>query len=136
VIVLVDADVLLDVALDRAPFVNEAAALLDRLERGPSRGVVAWHTLSNFYYLVSPRRGRTDARRFIGELCGFLDVAPVTTEHARLAVASPLSDFEDAMQVAAARAAGADVIATRNVKDFRRSSVPASLPGDVLGRLA
>lgn len=134
-IVLVDADVLLDVALDRAPFADEASVLLDRLERGPSRGVVAWHTLSNFYYLVSPRRGRADARRFIADLCRFLDVAPVTSEHARLAVESPLKDFEDAMQVAAALAAGAEVIATRNVKDFKRSPVPAITPREVIARL-
>ncbi len=135
-IVLVDTDVLLDLALDRAPYAEDAAALLDRLERGPSRGVVAWHTLSNFYYLVAPRRGRADARRFLAELCRFLDVAPVTTEHARLAVDSGLKDFEDAMQMAAAVAAGAEVIATRNVKDFKRSIVPAITPREVMARLA
>ncbi|WP_439643912.1 hypothetical protein [Gemmatimonas sp.] len=62
-IVLVDADVLLDLALDRAPFAADAVSLPERLERVPSRGVVAWHTLANFFYLVAPRRGRADARR-------------------------------------------------------------------------
>jgi hypothetical protein len=37
----------------------------------------------------------------------------------------PLQDFEDALQVAAARACGASFIATRNVKDFRNSPITA-----------
>lgn len=135
-IVLVDADVLIDLALDQAPFATDAAALLERLERGPSRGVVAWHTLANFYYLVAPRRGRTDTRRFIGELSGFLEVAPTTTAHLRAALDSAITDLEDALQAGAAMAAGADVIATRNVRDFRRSPVPARTPANVLQQLA
>ncbi|MCU0647527.1 MAG: PIN domain-containing protein [Gemmatimonadaceae bacterium] len=135
-IVLVDTDVLIDLALDRAPFAADAAALLDRLERGPTRGVVAWHSLANFYYLVASRRGRTDTRRFIGELCTFLSVAPTTVAHAQLAVDSPLIDFEDALQVGAAVAAGADLIATRNVRDFRRASIPALVPAAVVKRIA
>lgn len=135
-IVLVDADVLIDVALDRAPFVDAAAALLERLERGPSRGVVAWHTLANFHYLVSPQRGRADSRRFIAELSTFLEVAPTTTAHLRLALDSAITDFEDALQLGAAMAAGAELIATRHVRDYRRSTVPALTPAGVLDRLA
>jgi predicted nucleic acid-binding protein len=135
VIVLVDADVLIDVALDRAPFAADAAALLDRLERGPARGVVAWHTLANLHYLVAPRRGRASTRRFIGDLCTFLEVAPTATEHVRHAIELPLTDFEDALQVAAAVAADADLIATRNTRDFRRSPVLALSPADVLLRI-
>ena len=60
--ILVDTDVLLDVALDRAPHVEAAAALLDYLEQHPGVGFMAWHTVSNFYYLVVPRHGRDETR--------------------------------------------------------------------------
>ena len=60
--ILLDTDVLLDVALDRAPHVEPSARLLDLLERRGRGGFVAWHTLSNFYYLVRPVRGHDDAR--------------------------------------------------------------------------
>ena len=63
--ILLDTDVLLDVALDRQPHVEASAALLSLLERRPRMVFVAWHTLSNFYYLVSPTRGRDDARQFL-----------------------------------------------------------------------
>ncbi len=54
--VLIDADVLIDVALDRRPFSQPAAALLDALQQRPGQAYVAWHTVSNFYYMVAPAR--------------------------------------------------------------------------------
>ena len=36
-----------------------------------------------------------------------------------------MRDFEDAMQVAAARACGASHIVTRNARDYARSPIPA-----------
>jgi predicted nucleic acid-binding protein len=131
-LILIDTDVLLDVALDRSPHVESAAALLAHFERDPHRAFVAWHTLSNLYYLLRPARGGRDARDMIDDLMGFLAVAPTDTDAMRFAVSLPLPDLEDAMQVAAARACGALYIATRNVKDFRRSPIPARTPAQLL----
>ncbi len=39
-----------------------------------------------------------------------------------------MSDFDDALQVAAAMACGASVIVTRNERDFKSSPVPALNP--------
>ena len=135
-IILVDTDVLIDVALDRAPFAIDAAALLDALERGPSRGALAWHTVSNFYYLVAAKQGRAGTLGFLSEITQFLDIAPTTREHLRRSLQFPLPDFEDAMQVGAATACSADLIATRNVRDFRKSPIPAVTPRQALTRMA
>ena len=51
---LLDTDVLLDVALDRKPHAESSSALVDALERRPGSGFIAWHSISNFYYLVAP----------------------------------------------------------------------------------
>jgi len=134
-VILLDTDVLIDVALGRAPHVDAAAELLDYLERAPRRAFVAWHTLSNFYYLVRPTRGGAAAKDFIEDLTDFVTVAPTDTEALRYATSLPMPDFEDAMQVAAARACGAEFIVTRNVKDFRRSPIPAKKPIDALRAL-
>jgi predicted nucleic acid-binding protein len=133
--VLVDTDILLDVALDRQPHADASARLLDALEVRPGAGYVAWHSLANFFYMVAPTRSRGDARRFLEELLGFLEVAPATTEGAQQAARMPMPDFEDALQVAAALACGAAVIATRNLRDFRRSPVPAADPIEVVSAL-
>jgi predicted nucleic acid-binding protein len=135
-LIILDTDVLIDVALDRPGHSGPAARLLGLLERRPRMAFVAWHTLSNFHYLVSPIRGRDDARQFLVELTRFVSVAPTDTEAFHYAAFLPMADFEDALQVAAARACGAKYIATRNVKDFRQSPIPARKPEDLVAELA
>ena len=133
--ILIDTDVLIDVALDRQPFADPAAELLDRLQTGPKRAFVAWHTLSNFYYLVAPARGGSDARAFIAELVRFVAVADCGTDAINYAAGLDMADFEDAMQVAAARASGARFVVTRNARDFKRSPIPAITPAEALEAL-
>lgn len=133
--ILIDTDVLIDVALDRQPFSDPAAELLDRLQAGPKRAVVAWHTVSNFYHLVASVQRGSDARTFISELVRFVAVADCGTDAITYAVRLEMADFEDAMQVAAARACGARFVITRNARDFRRSPIPAITPAEALEAL-
>lgn len=132
---LLDTDVLIDIALDRRPHSGPATELLDRIEHGRHRAFIAWHTVSNFYYLVVPSRGQAAARDFIVDLIRFVAVAVTDTEAVRYAAGLPLSDFEDALQVAAARACGTRNIVTRNVKDYRRSPIRAIRPQEALREL-
>jgi len=134
--ILLDTDVLVDVALDREDHADSAAQLLDRVENGEVRAAVAWHSMSNLYYLVAPAHGGVRTRDFIVQLVSFIDVAKTGTEEMRYAAGLPLADFEDAMQVAAARACGARWIVTRNLRDYTRSPVPAISPRQALAELA
>lgn len=111
---LVDTDVLIDVALAREPHFQASAEVLDLLEKQAGRGFVAWHTLSNFYYLVSSDRGELGPREFLVDLCRFMEVAETGTESLLYAADLDMNDFEDALQVAAAAACGAQAIVTRN----------------------
>jgi predicted nucleic acid-binding protein len=135
VIVLLDTDVLIDLALDRDPYSEAAADLIDALEQRPGTAFVAWHSLSNFHYLVSPTRGKYAAKDFLLDLTRFVQVAPTTTESFLYAGGLALRDFEDAMQVAAAVACSATVIATRNLKDYAGSPVRAAEPRVILAEL-
>ena len=96
---------------------------------------MAWHTVSNVHYIVARERDAAFARRFIADILEFLEVAPTDTADLRYALDLPMTDFEDALQAAAARACGARSIVTRNVRDFARSPVPAVTPGDALARI-
>ena len=123
--ILLDTDVLIDIALDRRPHASSASELLDRIEHGAESACIAWHSVSNLYYIVAPARGGVSTRDFIVELTRFVGVAITDTEALRYAAALPMADFEDAMQVAAARACGARHIVTRNVRDYERSPIRA-----------
>ena len=133
--ILLDTDVLIDVALDRRPHSDLAAELLDRIEHGAEAAFIAWHSISNFYYIVAPALGGVSTRDFIVELTRFVAVAATDTEGIRYAAELSMNDFEDAMQVAAARACGARHIVTRNVRDYQRSPIPAVDPQEALSGL-
>ena len=133
--ILLDTDVLIDVALDRHPHSGPSSELLDQIEQGAESAYIAWHSVSNLYYIVAPTRGGLNARDFIVELTRFVEVAITDTEAIRYAAGLPMGDFEDAMQVAAARACGARHIVTRNVRDYERSPIRAIDPQEALTEL-
>lgn len=134
-IVLLDTDVLIDIALDRTPYAEAASKLLEDLENRRGKGFVAWHSLSNFYYLVSPVKGTYQTRDYLDDLIRFIDIAPATRESFHAACQMPMKDFEDAMQVGAAIACGADVIATRNVRDYARAPMKVATPMTLIKEL-
>lgn len=127
--ILIDTDILLDVALRRAGFFADSAAVLSWAEANPGQAAVAWHSLSNIAYLVKP-----DSRTFISDLLEFVEIAPVSTSDMHTALGLPMKDLEDAMQVAAALSFGARHLVTRNLPDYRRSPVPALAPQTFLKR--
>lgn len=130
--ILLDTDVLIDVALARDPHVEASAELIERLETGPHTAFIAWHTVSNFYYLVRPSRGSDDTRQFIVDLTRFVRVAPTDTDALHFAAQLSLPDFEDALQVAAARSCGAAAIVTRNLSDYEGLPIPAVSPSEAV----
>ena len=104
---------------------------------GLHAGWIAWHTLSNAHYIVRARsKSKSTALQFITDLLAWAEVAETAKPDALAAIGSGMPDFEDALQAAAALACGADLILTRNLADFKNSTVPAMTPGDFLSRLA
>ena len=99
--ILLDTDVLIDIALDRHPHVEPASTLIDKIEFSLVPAVIAWHSMSNLYYPVSPTRGEANTRNFIRELIDSVPIATTGTDSIRYTTKLPITDFEDAMQVAA-----------------------------------
>lgn len=124
---LLDTDVLLDVAMARE-FAAEGRAMLDWCHATPRSALVAWHTISNVYYLLKRGGPEIEARRFVSELLRIADVVSEGTAAVRQALTLQMGDFEDALQVAAAFAGDAQCIVTRNIADYRGSPVPALTP--------
>jgi len=128
--VFIDCDILLDVGLRREPHYEASARLIDWSERNPGRSALAWHSVANLDYLI-----RGGAREFIENLSQFMEVPETGTRALGFALSLKMADFEDALQVAAAEQFGAQVIATRNLKDYARSPIRAIKPGDLLALL-
>lgn len=132
--ILVDTNILLDVAQQRAPFLADSDGALKWCETHPGHGFIAWHSISNVYFILEKHVSDTFARQFITTMLDILDVAETGTASAKHALALPMADFEDAMQCAAAVHAGVDFIVTRDIGDYAGSVLPAILPADFLAQ--
>jgi len=129
-LVLLDTNVVLDVLLARAPWVDDAVELLDAMARRQLRGCVAGHTLTTIYYLVERARDRRTAVTAVSDLLDLLEIVPLGGDDFRRALAMGLSDFEDAVQVAACLRSGAQFVVTRNPRDFRGAPVELRSPAE------
>ncbi len=81
-------------------------------------------------------QGGYETKDYLAGLSQFLQVSPTTTDSLRYASQLPMKDFEDAMQVAAAVAGKANVMATRNIRAYAKSPIRAFTPKQVLQELA
>ncbi len=134
--VLLDTDVLMDVALARPDFGPNSRALIEWCQHAPQTAAVAWHTMSNLFYLLGAARSSSFARLFLGHLLEFAIVASGGTESVRHALTMRMNDFENALQVAAAISIDAEFIVTRNIGDYRGSVIPVLTPRNFLLQFA
>jgi predicted nucleic acid-binding protein len=126
--VLFDTNVVLDVLLDRQPYVEASAAAWAAVETGISEGMLAAHAVTTIHYLVRKEMGNIKARRIITAILRVFGVAAVDSAVVQEALQLPFSDFEDAVTAAAARLAGCECIVTRDPKGFRGSPVRSLTP--------
>jgi len=129
--VLFDTNVVLDVLLDRQPYVEASASAWAAVETGASEGMLAAHALTTIYYLVRKERGDAQARRIVSAILRVFRVAAVDEAVVQEALRLGFSDFEDAVTAAAARLAGCECIVTRDPKGFRGSQIRALTPEGV-----
>jgi len=123
-----DTNVLLDGYFRRAGAAASDAVII-RCDGATHSGWIAWHSLSNTYYLVRGHsKSSATALQFITDLLAWVGVVETSKADALWATQSGLSDFEDALQLAAAISCVADVVITRNTGDFKASIIPVMTP--------
>ncbi len=131
---LLDINILLDVAFQR-PGEPASAQVIARCGH-EHQAWLAWHSIATLSYLIERQHSASVARDFVRDLLGWADVAATQRGDALQALDWPMPDYEDALQAAAAVACGAQIILTRNERDFKASPVPAMTPEAFLRRHA
>ena len=129
--VLFDTNVVLDVLLDRQPYVAASAAAWAAIESRVAEGMLAAHAVTTIHYLIRKELGNTKAKQILSAILRVFGVAVVDAGVVQEALQMPLGDFEDAVTAAAARSARCDYIVTRDPKGFRRSPIRC-FPPDAL----
>lgn len=134
---VIDTCVLLDALQAREPFRDAAQAILLAAANRRFDGYLTAKSIADVYYLLH-RHTHSDAetRKLLGKLFLLFEVLDTAGLDCRRALASPLSDYEDAVMAETALRSGVDCIVTRNERDFRAAPVPVCTPGEFLQRLA
>ncbi len=133
--ILIDLNVILDVFLERKGF--EASSDVIQLSESKNYNLyISAHIVSTLAYLLENANvPRSQIIKHIDWMLLVFVVVPVDSPLLRLALKSQINDFEDAIIEQAARASSSGLIITRNLKDFKASTVAAMAPEQFLQSL-
>ena len=134
--IVLDTDVILDLLMERQPFVEDAERIFAAVETGKVMGYLCGTTLTTIHYLIAKACGRERARQELGKILSLFEIAPVTRVVLEEALSAEFNDFEDAVLYRSGCHVGAQALITRNRKDFLKSSLPVYLPNEISGILA
>jgi predicted nucleic acid-binding protein len=134
--VLFDTNLVLDVMLEREPWLAEARALWQAHEAGQLTAHVAATTLTNIAYIARRLTDGYRARQAVQVCLDTFEIISIDRSVLEAAQQLSGSDFEDNVQIASAETAELDAVVTRDVKDFQGSPRPVWSPAECLRRLA
>lgn len=130
--VLLDTNVLLDIALKRLPHFEKATEIFRLIDKRIIKGHVTASTITDIYYISKKEKGHEKALEFISNLIEVVDIIGVDRAVIVEAIKSGMSDFEDAIQSSAAEFNGIRLLITRNKEDFSRSKMKVFTPEEFL----
>ena len=134
-VLLIDANILLDVLLDRKEFVKESALIWKLCETRQMKGYVSALTFANIMYIMRKELTPEKTEEVFRRLNLIFELADFSGSVLEKAVEMKWSDFEDAVQSATAERVHADYVITRNIRDFGRSKIMALTPVEFLARI-
>lgn len=130
--VLLDTNIILDVLLNRAPWVEGASTLWRAIDEEKITAYVMSCTLSNIAYIA---RRLTDSERASAAVKLCLNTFEICTVDQRTLIEAVMlsgRDFEDDMQIACAMLYNLDAIITRDATGFQAASLPVFTPDEFL----
>ena len=131
--IFIDTNILLDLLLERQPWVNQASVLFSMADRKDIKLLCCSLSFSTAIYLME--RLKYERKEIITKLAIVKSLCSVTTVDESVidrVLQSDFLDLEDSLQYYSALSAKADVIVTRNKKDYELSNIPVLTPSEFL----
>ena len=130
--ILIDANIALDVLLERQVFYRSGTKVLGLSKAGINLYISA-STITDIYYIIrKERKGKEIAVALTRSLLTTVDIAAVSGSEIYRAIDLGWNDFEDAVLFAVGEKLKVDYIVTRNGSDFSASSIPVKTPEEIL----
>ena len=134
-VLLIDANIILDVLLNRQEFVKDFSMVWKLCETGKAKGYVSALTFANLVYIMRKQLDPEEIENVFRKLSLIFDFTDLSVSDLTRAAKLHWKDFEDAVQSVTAERVHADYIITRNVRDFSGSRVIAFTPAELLVRI-
>ena len=132
--VFIDTNVMMDYLTKREPFWENASIVIDLCVRHEVIGIISALTVVNIAYLVRKIYSRDIVHERNLWMMNHFDISGIDCHIIKSVLASPYHDFEDMVQYHSALNAKADVIVTRNVKDFQNVMIDVCTPTEFVER--
>lgn len=125
----VDADVVIDFFTDREPHANPASELFELNEQGSVNLYLSAVSINNIYHIVRKFLGHKKTLEVVETLTEMTEIIGTAKIEIIQALKNDFSDYEDSIQYSSALTIkDLDAIITRNVKDYRNSSIAVITP--------
>lgn len=134
-VLLIDANILLDVLMNRQKFVKDSSMIWKLCETEKAKGYVSALTFANLVYIMRKQLSPEAIEDIYFKLGLIFTFTDLSVSDLTRAAELNWSDFEDAVQSVTAERVHADYIITRNVRDFSGSKVIAFTPAELLARI-
>jgi predicted nucleic acid-binding protein len=134
--ILLDTNVLVDIALERQPFWENSLKVLTLVYQQRLEGYISASTISDIYYIVSKDKGKALTLEFVSHILAFCRIATVDEAAITMALSIDFRDFEDAIQYCVASLNNLEAIVTRNPKDFDNISLRVLTPSQLIQTLS
>ncbi len=131
-VILFDTNIILDLALKRKHFFEDAFTLFKLIDQSIIKGCVTASTLTDIYYISKRDKGHLQTISFLKDLIEIVGVIGIDREIIKEALFSEFLDFEDAVQAKAAEFNQIELIITRNKKDFKDTFSKVLTPKEFL----
>lgn len=132
--IFLDADVILDLLLDREPFNNDIAQIENSIASGITLCVSAV-SITNLNYIIGRIENKNSADKKTAMILQIVRVESVTESAIKKSITSKFNDFEDGMQNFCAVESKHKIIITRNTKDYKESDLAIFTPKEYLSRV-
>jgi len=125
----VDSDVVIDFFTDRKPHVNPASELFELNEQGNVKLYLSAISINNIYYIVRRFLGHKKTLEVVEMLTEMVEIIGTTKKEIIQALKNNFSDYEDSIQYSSALTIkDLDAIITRNIKDYKNTSIAIMTP--------
>jgi predicted nucleic acid-binding protein len=125
--IFVDANIILDVLLEREDFFEESKEVMALCKL--QKSALAPHTISNIFFITRKDFTAKERKEILLNILEYINIVPTGKYQVVQALKNDkIEDFEDALQLECAREFNADFIVSRDTDGFANTDIEVITP--------